>query len=740
MPPPITLKSPLPANDLLFESMNVSAGLSMLEEMQLGLLSDKPNIKPADLLGKPMTVTVLLADDAKRHFHGYVTRFGIGPRRGRFFGYQVSVRPWLWFLTRTADCKIFQEQTVPEIVKKVFQDHPHANFEFKLFRTYRKWVYCVQYRETDYNFIARLLEHEGIYWYVEHSDGQSKLVLVDSQSAHDPAPGCEKLPYYEEAMSVSPSLEYITDWRFISGVETDKVQLTSYDFERPSVNLKVDAKKQHDYKVPTLEVFDFHGDYVQAVDGSQLAEDYLDEYQTQFEVASGRSNAYGMEVGRLVTLTRHPRDDQNAEYLLTQTRITLSVDGYESGGVSSLAQGRAFECDFNAIPSKQQFRPRRLTPKPVVQGPQTARVVGPGDIHTDKFGRVKLQFHWDRYGKRDHDSSCWVRVSQNWGGKGWGGMFIPHVGQEVIVEFLEGDPDQPLVTGRVYNAENMPPVTLPAGKTVSVISDHGGNSIKMEGNGGSQQIKMFSPTGNTTFAIGAPNSPGDGIEGMTDLFFKMTVGLDWKETISGMKTSDIKLDEETKVQGNSTKLVLGNSSESVWGHKDTAIKGYKHESILGSERKEVYGLATTTITGMETKTNLAVKNDIIVALNTKLTKGGLIDINNAKILRKSPTIFTSGNQRLDKYISEEKEAASFKLKVTGAMTEKIAELTQAIGKSSIKVDGKYELKAGDIDLDTGGTLNVKTDLANFSGDVRIEKDLNVRGDTFKFGSTFTAKK
>ena len=237
MPPPITLKSPLPANDLLFESMNVSAGLSMLEEMQLGLLSEKPNIKPSDLLGKPMTVSVLHADDAKRHFHGYVTRFGIGARRGRFFGYHVSVRPWLWFLTRTADCRIFQELTVPDIVKKVFQDHPQANFEFKLFRTYRKWVYCVQYRETDYNFAARLLEHEGIYWYVEHGDGQSKVVLVDSQSSHDPAPGCEKLPYYEEASGLSPNLGYVTDWRFTSEVETDKVELTSYDFERPSVNL-----------------------------------------------------------------------------------------------------------------------------------------------------------------------------------------------------------------------------------------------------------------------------------------------------------------------------------------------------------------------------------------------------------------------------------------------------------------------------------------------------------------------
>src|SRR5258706_4747535 len=191
MPPPITITSPLPAADLLFESMAASAGLSMLGDMQLGLLSEKPDLKPEDLLGKPVTVKVQLRDDAKRFFHGYVTRFGIGVHRGRYFAYHATVSPWLWFLTRTADCRIFQDLSVPDIVKKVFEDHGVANFEFNLFRRYRKWVYCVQYRESDYNFVARLMEHEGIYWYFEHGDGRHKLVLVDSQSAHDAAPACK---------------------------------------------------------------------------------------------------------------------------------------------------------------------------------------------------------------------------------------------------------------------------------------------------------------------------------------------------------------------------------------------------------------------------------------------------------------------------------------------------------------------------------------------------------------------
>jgi type VI secretion system secreted protein VgrG len=205
MPPPITLKSPLPAADLLFESMTSSAALSSLGETQLNLLSPKSDLKPEDLLGKAVTVTVQLRDDAKRHFNGFVSRFGAGRHQGRYFAYQATVNPWLWFLTRTSDCRIFQDQTVPEIVKKVFEDHGIAKFEFKTFRTYRKWVYCVQYRESDYNFVARLLEHEGIYWYFEHTDSGHKLLLVDSQSAHDAAPACESLPYVEHGARPRPT-------------------------------------------------------------------------------------------------------------------------------------------------------------------------------------------------------------------------------------------------------------------------------------------------------------------------------------------------------------------------------------------------------------------------------------------------------------------------------------------------------------------------------------------------------
>jgi type VI secretion system secreted protein VgrG len=382
-------------------------------------------------------VTAALREEGQRHFHGFVTRFGLGARQGRHFGYRVTVSPWLWFLTRSTDCRIFQDMTVEEIVKKVFKDYGFADFEFKLFRSYRKWVHCVQYRESDFNFVARMLEHEGIYWWFEHTDTAHKLILVDSQSAHDAAPGCEKLPFIEQGAQTSPDTDCVYDWNYAQQVRSGKFALTSYDFERPSTDLKVDAEQPRDHAQADLEVFDWQGDYIQKADGTQLVEDRRDELQTPWETFRGSSNAQGVEAGRLIEITNHARGDFNGEYVVTTVQHQAWGDGRESG-----QEAGGYSCEFTAIRSSQQFRPQRRTPKPFVQGPQTAVVVGPSgeEIFTDKYGRVKLHFHWDRESKKNEKSSCWVRVSHPWAGKNFGIVDIPRIGQEVVVDFLEGDP------------------------------------------------------------------------------------------------------------------------------------------------------------------------------------------------------------------------------------------------------------------------------------------------------------
>ena len=468
MPRVMEIVTPLGDDVLLFHGMSAREEMSRLFEYQLDLLSVKDDVKLDDILGKNVTVKFALPDDQTRYFNGYVTRFAQGGMHGRYHRYIATVRPWLWFLTRTADCRIFQEMKVPDIIKAVFADHPSADFKLELTGTYRKWIYCVQYRETDFNFVSRLMEQEGIGYYFRHTDGHDTLVLTDSTSKHSPVSGYEKLSFVAPTEQVKPDLEHVHAWDFGREIQPGVYVHDDYDFERPSVELKTNKSLPRGYRPSDSEVYDYPGEYVERGDGEQYASIRIDELGAQFELAHGATNARGLTVGALLTLKHHPRGDQNREYLIVGANYDLSFADYEA-----LPRGAetGYRCAFVAMPTSQQFRPKRLTPKPFVQGPQTAVVVGPGgeEIYTDKYGRVKVQFHWDRRGKKDENSSCWIRVSHPWAGKNWGAIATPRLGQEVIVDFLEGDPDQPIITGRVYNAEQMPPYDLPANKTQTGI-------------------------------------------------------------------------------------------------------------------------------------------------------------------------------------------------------------------------------------------------------------------------------
>lgn len=736
MPAPITLTSPLPPEDLLFESMRCSEGLSMLGEMQLALVSAKPDLKPQDLLGKTMCVTVQLQGDAKRHFHGHVTRFSIGARSGRYYGYQASVRPWLWFLTRTTDCRIFQDLSVPDIVKKVFEDHAGASFKFNLFRSYRKWVYCVQYRESDYNFVARLLEHEGIYWYVEHGEGEHKLVLVDSKSAHDAAPDCKTLPYYENPGEAPPDVECISGWQFASAVETDHTLLRSFDFERPSTPLEVKAGTKPPYKIGALEQYDWQGDYVQSADGTQWAEARLDEQQTRYETAHGSSNAHGIEAGRLLTLERHPRENQNAEYLVTQTTVHARNDAYETGGSAG-----SWQCEFSAIPAAQQFRPPRRTPKPFVQGPQTAVVTGPRgeELFTDKYGRVKVQFHWDRLGKKDEKSSCWVRVSHPWAGKNYGVVHIPRIGQEVVVDFLEGDPDQPLITGRVYNAEQMPPWELPANATQSGIltrSSKGGsvsnaNALRFEDKKGSEQVWLHA-------------EKNQDIEVENDETH--WVGHDRTKTIDHDETVHVKHDRTETVDNNETITIGVDRSEQVGNNETIAIGVNRTETVganetisIGSNRTITVGASETATVALQRTHTVGVNETIAIGAAQEIAIGAMqvVAVGAAQTITvgASQSVSVGAARSVDVGAALSTNVGADETRaVAGARNQTIGkddmlkvgkrlfidagdEITLKTGQAMIlmKKDGSITIKGKDIKIDASGKVNVKA-----SGDVAIK--------------------
>jgi type VI secretion system secreted protein VgrG len=751
MPEPITLTSPLPAADLQFESMTASAGLSLLGEIQLTLTSLKPDLKPEDLLGKAVTVHVALRDDEKRHFNGYVTRFAIGAHRGRHFGYQATVRPWLWFLTRTSDCRIFQELSVPDIVKKVFEDHSIANFEFKLFRSYRKWTYCVQYRESDFNFVARLLEHEGIYWYFKHTDGQHKLILVDSQSAHDAVPGHDTLPFFENSEVAPPDVEYVSNWTFSREVKTGKAALTSYDFERPSASLKVDKDKPRKYTLSDYELFDYQGDYVQTSDGKQLAEDRIDEVQTRFQYQRGSSNGHNIEVGRLLKLSHHPREDQNVEYLVTSLSVHAHVNSHESGGAAG-----GYECDFSAMPSDQQFRPPRRTPKPFVQGPQSAVVVGPAgeEIFTDKYGRVKVQFHWDRYGKKDDKSSCWIRTSHPWAGKNFGAIHIPRIGQEVIVDFFEGDPDQPVVTGRIYNAEQMPPWDLPANATQSGIltrSSKGGgygnaNAIRFEDKAGSEQLWIHAEKNqdievenDETHWVGHDRTKTIDHDETVHVKHDRTETVDNDETITVHhdRRERVDHDEDISIGRDRVMLVERDKTETVNRNKTITVEGHHLETIartmeisVGSNLSETVAVNYSETVGaaMELTVGAALAISVGGAMTESVggtkaqTIGGSLNesTGGAKTVSVGSTLNETVNKSMNLKVGENLEES-----ISGQHTEKVTKeyLLQA-KKIQFKAEDEISIivgsaeimlkKNGDITLN-GAKINIKG-----SGDVTVK--------------------
>jgi type VI secretion system secreted protein VgrG len=578
MPTAISLTTPLPPADLRFDSLTYSSGLSQLEEMQVHMLSERPDLHPEDLLGHLVDVSLELRDGAQRHLGGYVSRFGMGKHQGRYYGYHATIVPWLWFLTRKSDCRIFQDMDVKEIVTKIFDGHASiANYEWKTTRMYRKRSYCVQYRETDYNFVARLMEDEGIYWYFEHSDQAPKLILVDMASAHAAVPGYEELPYFGNLGQSSPDVDLVSSWNFSREVKSGKVALTSYNFEKPGTDLKVALALQRNYALSDLELFDFQGDYTQSSDGEQLSDNRMDEVQARFETLTGTSNAYGLATGHLFTLTRHPREDQNIEVLVTQLQISAALASDESGRPDTL-----IECSFAAIPSAQQFRPARRTPKPFVQGPQSAVVTGPSgeEIFTDVHGRVKVKFFWDRHGQKNETSSCWLRVSHPWAGKSFGMIHIPRIGQEVIVDFLEGDPDQPLVTGRVYNADQTPPWTLPANATQSGIltrSSKGGaygnaNALRFEDKKGAEQVWLQAERNMDT---------------MVENDQSCTVGHDQTNLIRNKQKTNVMKGREVYVEeGGETYYVKGDQRTVFVKGKQVQTVTNGYDTIVTNERGE----------------------------------------------------------------------------------------------------------------------------------------------------------
>ena len=473
--------SPL-GEQLRFRSLVGREQISRLFEFRASLLSESDSISPKSLLGKDLSVEVDLTTEknggGKRFLSGQVVQFAFTGRDGDYFAYEAILRPWLWLATRRSDYKIFQFKDVPTIVQEVLAPYGFTVIN-KLTGSYRAWDYCVQYGETDFNFISRLLEHEGAYYYFEHAQGSHKLVLADGIGSHSPLPvGPSTHPYYPGSRAAHVHDEdFIDGWRALEDIASGHFAADDYDFKKPKALLDTKQQQPAGHPQDSREIYDWPGGYTEVGDGENYARVRIEQLKAEREVMHGHGNARNLAPGYLFNLSKYPRSDQNQQYLIEAADYRFEENVYRSdGGGGSGAAKRGgmdspttYRLAVEVVPSKVAYRSQRITPKPHTTGPQTAVVVGPPgeEIYTDEYGRVKVQFHWDRYGQMNENSSCWIRVSSPWAGSNYGGIHIPRIGQEVVVDFLNGDPDYPLITGRVYNAMQMPPWDLPANKTQS---------------------------------------------------------------------------------------------------------------------------------------------------------------------------------------------------------------------------------------------------------------------------------
>ncbi len=493
----LQVETPLGPNALVLRSLRGREQISEIYQVELELASENWNLDPAKLISQPVSISILLDEKHERYISGYINRFSLLPTVDHYARYTATVVPWLWFLTRTTDCAIYQKKSVPEIIEAVFSKYGFADFTLKLRETYEPREYCVQYRETAFQFISRLMEEEGICYFFEHEKTKHTLVLADDPGGHVPSELEPEVRWRPGGGSgFSQDENYIDGWVRGLLVRSAKWAQADFNFEKPRFHLLSNVPTISPLKVPPFELYDYPGRFDSSARGEELTRVRMEEEEAAIDVVNGESSCRGFIPGFTFKVKDHFRADQNGEYLLTGVEYEAEQGSLYGGDVGSEERYRN---RFTAIPKATPMRPPRITPRPYIRGPQTAFVTGPEgeEIYVDEYGRVKVQFHWDRYGKYDDTSSCWVRVSQTIAGKGWGSVQLPRVGQEVIVEFLEGDPDQPLITGRVYNAEQTTPYKLPDEKTKTTLKTlsypHGGgfNELRFDDKKDQEQVFIF---------------------------------------------------------------------------------------------------------------------------------------------------------------------------------------------------------------------------------------------------------
>ena len=606
----IRISTPLGKDVLLLNGLTGQEGISRLFYFELHMVSENRSLKFEDVVGKKGTITLVLPEGEERLLNGVFSSFSQagssmlegGEKPTVFSHYKATLVPWLWMLTRTSDCRIFQEMTVPEILEKIFKEYGFSDYKNKLQGSFGKREYCVQYRETDFNFVSRLMEEEGIFYFFEHTVDKHTLVLANSANEFKPCP-LRDMINYRTSVGQEVEEDVVTDWTVSREVRPGQYTVRDFNFEKPALDLTSNLTGKGDNK---YEIYDYPGEYKTKDEGEKLVGVRMQEEDLPLVVIHGASTCRGLATGYRFDLRDHYRRDFNKAYVLTA--VSHSADLGESWRSSEGGGALEYYNTFQCVPHPSPFRPPRMTPVPVVHGTQTAIVVGPSgeEIYTDKYGRVKVQFHWDREGKYNENSSCWIRVSSTWAGKGWGQISLPRIGQEVIVDFLEGDPDRPIIVGRVYNADSMPPYKLPDEMTKSTIKTY-----SSKGGGGFNEIRLEDKKGEEQLFLHAEKE------------MDLRVKNDCREWIGRDTHLIVKRDQKELIERDEQTVIKRDLIEEVGRDHHVKIKGKEAIEITGAQSIAVKGNVTEEISGNHSESttgNIYVKGmQVVVEASTGLT-------------------------------------------------------------------------------------------------------------------------
>jgi type VI secretion system secreted protein VgrG len=752
----MTFKVPALGAELEFSEFRGSDAVSRPFQFEVMFTSQSSGITSSQMLGQKAVVT--LGEGDQRFFHGVITEFRFVDMMGDIVRYAVILRPWLWFLSQRTDNRIFQNMTSVQILEKVFGGHT-SDYSMKLKGSYPPRDYCVQYGESDLDFAHRLMEDEGIFYYFTYSQSGHQMVLVDGNDAFEPAEGLAEIHYQEGGFVADDEADVITDWQPRAMVRPGKFTQTDYNFEKPSLDLmtKTEEPRGHHFD---KEHYVYPGVYGAVSDGDRIAAVRLKALQAPVVRISAQATAPALRSGHSFKLIDHPRSVENDEYVI------LGADYSFAYNQKRVGRGE-IELDYAVIltvaPKAIPYKPEAVTPWPVMKGPQTAVVVGPAgaEIYTDKYSRVKVQFFWDRQGGKDENSTCYIRVSSVWAGAGWGFIQIPRIGQEVIVDFLDGNPDRPIITGRVYNAEQMPPYGLPGSATQSGWKSNsspgggGWNELRFEDKAGSEEVYFQAQKdhnelvkNNETRKIGNDFAENVGHDAKQDIGHdraetvghdksvsvgnnrSVSIGVNDDETVGSNRSLTVGSNETISVGSNSTETIGANHTQSVGSNQSITVSasrtdtvavneartvGAAQEQTVGAARTVTVGAAQTHSIGADDGWTVGASQSISVSADQSLSVGGGQTNSIAK-----DQATEVGGARMVKVAKDQAHD------VTGAMAVKVGKaflleaadsITLKTGSAAItmKKDGTINIEGKDITLNGSGKINVKA-----SSDVTIK--------------------